>query len=152
MMNTRKILMVVIAVALSLSGLFPLRAEIIPEEKEKEFSREEQLWAVRWINEKLSLLMEDGLIKNIKCSDDDSSYEVFVTRAWELLSTDEKKNFLNNLSRAREITQHSPFVMVKCSESGEILAQVSRWGVLLFEQGEAFFTEEKPDVHGEGAQ
>jgi hypothetical protein len=137
---------------LLLSGLFSLGAETIPGETGKEFSREEKLWAVRWINEKLSLLMEDGLIKRIECSGDDSRYEVFVTSAWELLSTEEKKNFLNNLSRAREITRHSPFLVVKCSESGEILAQVSRWGVVVFGQEGEFFTEEKPEVYREGVQ
>ena len=109
------------------------------ESRSKKFSLKEKLWAAKWINEKLALLMEDGLIKRIKCPEDDSSYEVFVSSSWHLLSTEEKRDFLRNLSRAREITQHSPYLVIKDSESGEIVAQVDEWGILIFgEEGEQF--------------
>jgi len=125
---------------LSLSCFVSSQAEPLIDKKGKKFSLKEKLWAVKWINEELALLMEDGLIKRIECSVNDSNYQVFVSSSWRLLSTEEKRNFLSNLSRAREITQHSPYLVIKDSESKEIVAQVNEWGILIFgEEGEKFF-------------
>jgi len=111
----------------------------LAEGESKEYPLKEQLWAAKWISEKLSLLMEDGLIKKIKCYEDDSNYEVFVSSSWHLLGTEEKRDFLSNLSRAREITQHSPYLVVKDSENEGMVAKVDEWGILVFgEEGEKF--------------
>ena len=122
---------------LSLPCFFPARAEPLTEKSGKEVSLKEKLWAAKWINEKLSLLMEDGLIKRIRCSKGDGRYEVFVSSSWHLLGTEEKRDFLANLSRAREITQHSPYLFIEDDESGAVVAQVNEWGILIFgEEGE----------------
>ena len=119
------------------------------EETEDKYTIEEKRWAVKWINERLSLLMEDGLIKLIKCYQDDENYEVFVSSSWDFLTTEEKRVFLRDLSRAREITQHSPQLAVRNNDTGEVVAQVNRLGILIFDgPGEYFFplTDQEKDV------
>ena len=104
------------------------------------YTREEKRWAVQWINERLALFMEDGLIKLIKCYKDDENYEVFVSSSWDFLTTEEKRVFLRDLSRAREITQHSPQLAVRNNDTGEVVAQINRLGILIFDgTGEYFF-------------
>ena len=133
----KRMFIVALVSILSFSCFFSARAEPLTEKSGKEFSLKEKLWAAKWINEKLSLLMEDGLIKRIGCSKDDSRYEVFVSSSWHLLGTEEKRDFLANLSRAREITQHSPYLFIEDDESGAVVAQVNEWGILIFgEEGE----------------
>ena len=137
MRDLKRVFIVILVSILSLSYFFYPQAEPLTEIRSKKFSLKEKLWAVKWINEKLSLLMEDGLIRRIKCPEDGSGYEVFVSSSWHLLSTEEKSDFLRNLSRAREITQHSPHLVIKSNESGEVVAQVNEWGILIFgEEGE----------------
>lgn len=110
------------------------------EEIEDKYTIEEKRWAVQWINERLALLMEDGLITMIKCYQNDENYEVFVSSSWDFLTTEEKRVFLSDLSRAREITQHSPYFAVRNSDTGEVVAQVNKWGILIFDAtGEYFF-------------
>jgi hypothetical protein len=139
MTDLKSIFIFILVSILSLSCFSFSQAEPLAERKGEEFSLKEKLWAAKWINEKISLLMEDGLIRRIKCSEDDSNYEVFVSSSWHLLGTEEKRDFLSNLSRAREITQHSPYLVVKDNESGEVVAQVHEWGILIFgEEGEQF--------------
>jgi hypothetical protein len=115
------------------------KTEAIEEEEDK-YTIEEKRWAVQWINERLALLMEDGLIKLIKCYKDDENYEVFVSSSWDFLTAEEKRLFLRDLSRAREITQHSPYLAVRNNDTGEVVAQVNKWGILIFDAtGEYFF-------------
>ena len=130
-------ILVVLCIALFTLWYFPTSQaeEASAEQEGKEFTLKEKLWAAKWISEKLALLMEDGLIKKIKCYEDDSNYEVFVSSSWHLLSTEEKGDFLRDLSRAREITQHSPYLVVKDSESEEMVARVDEWGILVFGKG-----------------
>ena len=152
----KRVYVIVLISTLLCSYFFSSWAEQPAEGKSKEYSLKEKLWAVKWISEKLALLMEDGLIKRIKCYEDDSNYEVFVSSSWHLLSTEEKRSFLSNLSRAREITQHRPFLVVKDSESEEVVAKVDKWGILVFgKEGEKIlppvsqedsFTVEEPDL------
>ena len=113
------------------------------------YTREEKRWAVQWINERLALLMEDGLITLIRCQEEDDAYEVFVSSSWDFLSTEEKRGFLRDLSRAREITQHSPYLTVRNNDTEEILARVNTWGILIFDAGGEYFfplTEQGKDV------
>ena len=152
----KRIYAVVLVSIFFFSYIFFSQAELWAEGKSRKYPLKEKLWAAKWISEKLSLLMEDGLIKRIKCYEDDSNYEVFVSSSWHLLSTEEKRSFLSNLSRAREITQHSPLLVVKDSESEEVVAKVDKWGILVFgkEGGkilppvsqEDSFAVEEPDV------
>jgi hypothetical protein len=119
------------------------------ETPEDRYTIEEKRWAVQWINERLALFMEDGLIQLIKCYKDDENYEVFVSSSWDFLTTEEKRVFLRDLSRAREITQHSPHLAVRNNDTGEVVAQVNRLGILIFDgTGEYFFplTDQDKDV------
>jgi DNA-binding Lrp family transcriptional regulator len=139
MRKVKRIFIIVLVSFLVFSYIFSSQAEQLAEEEIKEYPLKEKLWAAKWISEKLALLMEDGLIKKIKCYEDDSNYEVFVSSSWHLLSTEEKRDFLSNLSRAREITQHSPYLVVKDSENEGMVAKVDEWGILVFgEEGEKF--------------
>ncbi|KPJ59599.1 MAG: hypothetical protein AMJ42_01875 [Deltaproteobacteria bacterium DG_8] len=148
MIDLKNIFIVILVLTLSLFCFFYPQAEQLAERGGKEFSLKEKLWAAKWMSEKLCLLMEDGLIKMIKCSEDESSYEVFVSSSWHLLGTEEKRDFLRNLSRAREITQHSPYLVVKNVDSGEIVAQVNEWGILIFgKEGEKFIPNIPPEVN-----
>ena len=147
-----KVISIIILISvLTLAGFFSSQAVQPDEEEGEQFSLQEKLWAVKWINEKLSLLMEDGLIKRIKCYEDDKTYEVFVSSSWRLLGADEKSDFIRNLSRAREITQHSPYMVVKDNDSGEMVAQVNEWGILIFgEEGEQFLPVVRQEEKGTG--
>jgi len=127
----------------------PVEKTEVTEEAEDKYTIGEKRWAVKWINERLALFMEDGLIKLIKCYKDDENYEVFVSSSWDFLTAEEKRVFLRDLSRAREITQHSPYLAVRNNDTGEVVAQVNKWGILIFDgTGEYFFplTEQDKDV------
>ena len=127
----------------------PVEKREAPEGAEDTYTIEEKRWAVQWINERLALFMEDGLIKLIKCYTNDENYEVFVSSSWDFLTTEEKRVFLRDLSRAREITQHSPQLAVRNNDTGEVVAQVNRLGILIFDgTGEYFFplTDQEKDV------
>jgi len=117
----------------------PVEKTEATEEKEDMYTIEQKRWAVQWINERLALFMEDGLIKLIKCYQDDENYEVFVSSSWDFLATGEKRVFLRDLSRAREITQHKPYLMVRNNDTGEVVAQVNRLGILIFDGTVEYF-------------
>ncbi len=146
----KRIIIVVLVLVLSFSCFFYSWAEPSAKRRGGKFSLKDKVWAAQWINEKLSLLMEDGFIKRIKCYENDSNYEVFVSPSWRLMSTEEKSGFLRNLSRAREIVQHSPYLVVKDNDSGEVVAQVNEWGILIFgKEGEQFLPavqQEEKDI------
>ena len=110
------------------------------EEAEDKFSQKEKQWAVRWITDRLSLLMEDGLIKRIQCYSDDENYEVYVSSSWDFLGIEEKRRFLGDYSRAREITRHTPFLSVRDNDTGEVLAKVNKWGIFIFDESGEYFT------------
>jgi hypothetical protein len=110
------------------------------KEAEDTFSLKEKQWAVRWIRDRLSLLMEDGLIKRIQCYEDDENYEVYVSSSWGFLTTEEKRRFLGDFSRARKITRHTPFLSVRNNETGAVLAKVNKWGIFIFEGSGEYFT------------
>jgi hypothetical protein len=118
----------------------PVEKTETTEETESKYTMEEKRWAVQWINERLALFMEDGLIKLIKCYKDDENYEVFVSSSWDFLTAEEKRVFLRDLSRAREITLHSPYLAVRNNDTGEVVAQVNKWGILIFDATGEYFS------------
>ena len=70
-MDLKKLVVVFLIAALLIPcSAFPQPEKPLQEEEteEEKFSLKEKQWAVRWIGERLSLLMEDGLIKRIKHS------------------------------------------------------------------------------------
>ncbi len=145
-MNFNKIVVIFLTSALLIPcSAFPqedqgLQDKEVKKEAEDKFSLKEKQWAVRWITERLSLLMEDGLIKRIKCYEDDENYEVYVSSSWGFLTTEEKRRFLGDFSRAREITHHAPFLSVRDNETGEVLAKVNKWGIFIFQGAGEYFT------------
>ena len=145
-MNINKIMVVFLISGLLIPCFaFPQQDQGLQDkETEKEavdtFSLKEKQWAVRWITDRLSLLMEDGLIKRIQCYEDDENYEVYVSSSWVFLTTEEKRRFLEDFSRARKITRHTPFLSVRDNETGEVLAKVNKWGLFIFEGSGEYFT------------
>ena len=145
-MNFNKIVVVFLISALLIPcSAFPqqdqgLQGKEAEKEAEDKFSLKEKQWAVRWIKDRLSLLMEDGLIKRIKCYENEENYEVYVSSSWGFLTTEEKRRFLGDFSRAREITKHTPFLSVRDNETGEVLAKVNKWGIFIFEGSGEYFT------------
>ena len=118
------------------SHSFPEEGEL-SEDSEKEFSRKECRWAVKWINNELSFLMGNGVLKSII-----SKKNVFVVRVgepWYKLEFYQKGEFLKNLSRSREITEHSPFFSMLDDETKEIVAKVSENSIELLLPAEGFF-------------
>ena len=119
-------------------------AETSGEKEESGHSREDTNWAVHWINNRLSLLMEEGLVTRIKPSSSGDSYTVFVSSAWQLLTTGEKEAFLRDFSRARQLTGHSPYVVVKRDGSEQMIAEVNRQGIFLYGGEEQSFFPRDP--------
>lgn len=114
--------------------LEPTLEETEPEEK---FSREECRWAVRWVNKEIAFLMANDTIEKI--IDKEKIYEVHVGTPWDELTFQRKGEILKKLSRAREITGHSPFFSFRHHESTEIIAVVSEWAIKIRVPGEGFF-------------
>lgn len=107
------------------------------ENSNKEFSRSECRWAVKWINSELSFLMGNGVLKKIVSKDD--AFEVRVGEPWYKLEFNQKGEFLKNLSRSREITGHSPFFNIVDNETREIVARVSENSIEILLPVEGFF-------------
>ena len=129
---------VVIAIFLLFSASHSFSKEReLSEDSEKEFSRKECRWAVKWINNKLSFLMGNGVLKRIISKED-----VFVVRVgepWYKLEFSQKGEFLKNLSRSREITGHPPFFSMLDDETKEIVAKVSENSIEILLPAEGFF-------------
>ena len=143
-MRWHRIVIILAAMVFCLSPLTSSWGETPAKSAENGFSAAERQWAVQWINQRLSLLMEDGFITRIRCSEDNSSYEVFVSSDWDFLSVEEKKTFLADFSRARQITGHSPLLVVKSNDSGEVVAQVNGRGIFVFGQEGEYFLPSEP--------
>ena len=107
------------------------------ENSNKEFSRSECRWAVKWINSELSFLMGNGVLKKLVSKDD--VFEVRVGEPWYKLEFNQKGEFLKNLSRSREITGHLPFFNIVDNETREIVARVSENSIEILLPVEGFF-------------
>ena len=86
--------------------------------------------------------MKKGIIKKIKTGQD--KYKVYVSSLWDKLDLNEKGEFLNNLSKARTITGHSPFLSIIDENSNKIVAYVSKEGIKILVNGE--FVDLHPSI------
>jgi len=97
-------------------------------------NRSEYAWALDWINRELDRLMGTGVFQKIVVQD--TVWVIHAGKAWYQLSLDQQARTMQELSRAREITGHSPAATV-LDESGQgKLAEVTMFGVQLFVPGE----------------
>lgn len=122
----------VIIVFLLCTGSFS-EAKEAEGEAAKVFSRAEYRWAIKWINNELSVFMEKGIIKKIIAKE--HLFEVQVGEPWHELDFDQQGIFLRDLSRSREITGHPPFFDVKDFKTNAIAAKVSESAIEIFLPG-----------------
>ena len=90
---------------------------------DKEYSRAESRWAVRWINRDLAYYMAVGVIAKIISKE--TFYEVQAGPEWPRLPFGQQAALMVNLSRAREITGHPPFFTVRDTVKDETVATVT---------------------------
>jgi hypothetical protein len=95
-------------------------------------ARQDASWAVHWLNSRISLLMEEGLITRIKPSSSDDSYTVLVSSGWQNFPMEEKEAFLRDFSRARSLTGHSPYMVLKMNGSEQMIAEVNKEGIFIY--------------------
>jgi hypothetical protein len=107
------------------------------------FSKAEYRWAVDWINGPLETLMAHGVIESISTAG--KSFQVRAGTAWAQLSFRQAGKLLSNLSRARQITGHSPFFTVEQSETGTVVGRVTRTSITVLVPGEGYL-EYFPDT------
>jgi hypothetical protein len=101
-------------------------------------ARQDAGWAVHWLNSRLSLLMEEGLITRIKPSSSEDSYTVFVSSGWQNVPMEEKEAFLRDFSRARVLTGHSPYMALKMNGSEQMIAEVNKEGIVMYGDQQSF--------------
>jgi len=110
--------------------------------QQQKYSRSEWTWAVQWINNGLSLFMERGYIAKISTKDD--GFDVYAGAPWYRLAFHQQGEFLKNLSRAREITGHSPFFSVLDAAGNATVARVAPLGIEILTPEEGFKTYQPP--------
>ncbi len=107
------------------------------KQDDEKFSRRERRWAVKWINRELSFMMGNGVLKKIISRD--NVFVVRVGKPWHKLAFNRKGEFLKRLSRARQITGHSPFFQIIDDKTGKIAAKVSEESIEIMLPEEGFF-------------
>ena len=108
------------------------------------FSKAEYRWAVDWINGPLETLMAHGIIESISTAG--NGFQVRAGSAWAQLSFKQAGELLSNLSRARQITGHSPFFAVE-GDTGIVLGRVTWNSITVNVPGEGYI-EYFPAIHG----
>ncbi len=108
------------------------------EKVESGDARQDAGWAVHWLNSRLSLLMEEGLITRIKPSDSRDSYTVFVSSGWQNFPMEEKETLLRDFSRARALTGHSPYMVLKMNGSEQMIAEVNKECIFIYGDQQSF--------------
>ncbi len=109
------------------------------------FSKAEYRWAVDWINGPLETLMAHGIIESISTAGKD--FQVHAGPAWAQLSFRQAGELLSNLSRARQITGHSPIFAVEQGDTGIVLGRVTWDSITVLVPGEGYI-EYFPAIRG----
>jgi hypothetical protein len=107
------------------------------------FSKAEYRWAVNWINGPLETLMAHGIIESISTAG--NGFHVRAGRAWAQLSFRQAGELLSNLSRARQITGHSPFFTIEQGDTGIVVGRVTGNSITVLVPGEGYI-EYFPDT------
>jgi len=100
------------------------------------FTPAQYRWAVNWTNGPLETLMAHGIIESISTAD--NKFQVLTGEAWQQLSFRQAGEILSGLSRARQITGHSPFFTVKQRATGIVLARVTQHSISVLMPAEGF--------------
>ena len=100
------------------------------------FTPAQYRWAVNWTNGPLETLMAHGIIESISTAD--KRFQISAGEAWQQLSFRQAGEILSRLSRARQITGHSPFFTVKQNATGIVLARVTQHSISLLIPAEGF--------------
>jgi len=104
--------------------------------EQHQYSRTQYRWAVNWINGPLETLMANGVIETISARGE--SFQVQAGDAWPRLSFRQAGDILHNLSRARQITGHSPFFTVTQSTNEAVVGRVTQSSITLLVPGEGY--------------
>ncbi len=107
-----------------------------------EFTPAQYRWAMRWVNGSLETLMAHGIIESI--ATDAVKFHLRAGDSWQQLTFRQAGEILKNLSRARQITGHSPFFTVEQGSPGIVLARVSQTSIMLLVPGEGYL-DYRPD-------
>jgi hypothetical protein len=107
------------------------------------FSQAQYRWAVDWINGPLETLMAHGVIESLFIAD--TTFLVRAGKPWEQLSFGHSGELLAYLSRARQITGHSPFFTIEQSETGIVLGRVTQTSITVLVPNQGYF-EYFPDT------
>ena len=102
------------------------------------FTAPQYRWAVKWFNLELAYWMASDVVTAIHTSDD--RFEITAGEGWHALSFEERGRLLVDVSRAREIIGHTPYVRVRRGDRNETLARVAPEGVVLMVPSEGLFT------------
>jgi hypothetical protein len=137
-MKSNSITAPLLAVLLCLHLAAASWAQTAGEKEESADFRQDTNWAVHWINSRLSLMMEEGLITRIKPSSSGDSYTVYVSSGWQHFPMGEKEAFLRDFSRARALTGHSPYMVLKMNGSEQTIAEVNQEGIFLYGDDHSF--------------
>lgn len=130
----------VLALALILGAAIP---EAGVQAGQRPYSRSQYRWAVNWINGPLETLMANGVIETV--STRGGSFQVQAGDAWSGLSFKQAGEILKNISRARQITGHSPFFTVTRQETETVLGRVTGSSITVLVPGEGYI-EYFPDT------
>lgn len=101
---------------------------------EASYTRAQYRWAVRWINGPLETLMANGIIETIAARGE--GFDVRAGDGWSRLSFSEAGEIIKDLSRARQITGHSPFFTVTQGEGTVTVGRVTRDAITVYVPGE----------------
>ena len=121
-----------------LSHAMPSFAEEEEVWSEKEYSRSECRWAVKWINKELTIMMGRDIIEKIITKNE--ILKVEIGEQWWKLDFSRQGEFLKYLSRARQVTVHSPFFNITDAKTKQVVAQVTEKAIELLFPEEGFFT------------
>lgn len=81
--------------------------------------------------------MGNGVLKKIVS--EEKFFDLYIGEPWYKITFNQKGSFLKNLSRARQITGHSPFFRVLDDSTQEIVAKVTEKAIEILLPGEGFF-------------
>jgi hypothetical protein len=91
--------------------------------------------------------MAHDVIESMSISD--TTFRVQTGEAWKQLSFRQAGEILCNLSRARQITGHSPFFTVEQGSTGTVIGRVAQASITVLVPGEGYF-EYFPDTSATG--
>ncbi|MCX8042694.1 MAG: hypothetical protein N3B18_01045 [Desulfobacterota bacterium] len=96
---------------------------------QQDFSNDDCIWAMQWINNSLAVFMERGYVEKIVAQEKETV--MYVGAPWHRLDPAQQEAFLKNFARARDITGHDPSCSVVDGATGTGIARITRYGIEL---------------------